>query len=232
MSMEAVILESPTFRRQLAGRTDALDKVKALVLLPDGVHITTRMVADYFEVDEKVVQKVTERHRSELAANGMAVLRGAELQEFKTDMLSVFPAGYPQARSGLALFTRRAVLNVALLLRGSAVARQVRQHVLDVVEAAREPGVAPVRPWKRWNELRWDEYEVVTRDPAAQAWQRKIDGLDPFAEPEEDPIGSVERRLDAQDAVITAMGERVCRYGDDLRALRQELIRSRIRHRK
>ncbi|MFG2824549.1 hypothetical protein ACGFX4_34600 [Kitasatospora sp. NPDC048365] len=230
--MEAVILESPTFRRQLAGRTDALDKVKALALLPDGVHITTRMVADYFEVSEPIVRKVVERHRAELTGNGMAVLRGSELEEFKSDNMSLFPAGYPQARSGLALFTRRAVLNVAMLLRGSTVARQVRQHVLDVVEAAREPRVAPVRPWKRWNELRWDEHEVVTRDPAAEAWQRRIDGLDPFAEPEEDSIGSVERRLDAQDAVITAMGARVCQYGDDLRALRQELIRSRIRHRK
>ncbi|GAA2823023.1 hypothetical protein GCM10010441_54380 [Kitasatospora paracochleata] len=227
MSMEAVILESRSFRRQLCGRTDALDKVKALTLLPDGVHVTTKMVADYFEVPEKTVKKVTERHRTELAANGMAVLRGSDLETFKGDSLSPFPGSYPQARCALTVFTRRAVLNVAMLLRDSDVARRVREHMLDVVEA----GPVRARPWRHWSRLRWDEYETVSRDPAAEAWRRKIDGLDPFEVPDEDRLGSVERRIDAQGAVITALGERVGRLGEELRVVRGELVRSRIRRR-
>jgi len=67
-----------------------------------------------------------QRHREELTANGMRTLRGSELEFFKRDILSLFPESYPQPRSNLTLFTRRAVLNIAMLLRDSEVARQVR----------------------------------------------------------------------------------------------------------
>ena len=43
-------------------------------------------------------------------------------------------SSYPQARSGLGILTRRAVLNVAMLLRDSDVARRVRGYLLDAEE--------------------------------------------------------------------------------------------------
>ncbi|TWE18636.1 hypothetical protein FB465_3720 [Kitasatospora atroaurantiaca] len=82
MNHEAVLLESRTMRGTLVGRTEALDKVKALRLLPDGVHVTTRMVADYFGVHEEAVNSVVRRHREELRESGMALLKGADLQDF------------------------------------------------------------------------------------------------------------------------------------------------------
>jgi hypothetical protein len=43
MSTEVALLESRAMRVEHLGRVDALDKVKALVMLPDGVTFVQRM---------------------------------------------------------------------------------------------------------------------------------------------------------------------------------------------
>ncbi|MFH9038721.1 restriction endonuclease [Streptomyces sp. NPDC017966] len=132
MINESALLESKTLRGSVLDRTDVLDKVKALSLLPDGMHVTTAMVAAYFEVTVEVVRQLTKRHREELEVNGMAVLRGSDLRQFESDNMSLSLASYPQARRSLTIYSRRAVLNVAMLLRDSHVARQVRTYLLDM----------------------------------------------------------------------------------------------------
>lgn len=134
MSMEAALLESRTLRHSLCGRVEVLDKVKALVLLPDGLHVTTRMVADYFEVGERAVNAVIHRHRAELEASGFAVVhRSAKVQVSPGCNVQLSPIGGQR----LALYPRRAVLNIAMLLRDSEVARSVRRHLLDAAERPR-----------------------------------------------------------------------------------------------
>ncbi|MGW5210445.1 restriction endonuclease [Streptomyces sp. NPDC004051] len=135
MIKESVLLESPSLRSSVLDRTNVLDRVKALSLLPDGMHVTTAMVATYFEVADTVVNNLLSRHRQELQSNGMRVLRGSELQNFKELNLSSY--GHPQPRSALAIWSRRAVLNVGMLLRDSEVARQVRVYLLDMEYLAR-----------------------------------------------------------------------------------------------
>ncbi|WP_410537574.1 restriction endonuclease [Streptomyces sp. KL2] len=122
---EEVLLESRTLRESVAEHTGALDKVKVLSVLPDGMHVTTRMVADYFEVGETVIRAVVHDHRDELEANGYRVLTGPELS-----CLKQLCGLHPRTRS-VAVFSRRTVLNVAMLLRDSVVARQVRAYLLD-----------------------------------------------------------------------------------------------------
>ncbi len=279
MSMEAALLESRTLRSGLCERTEVLDEVKALVLLPDGLYVTTRMVADYFEVGEKVIYSLLRRNRAELESNGFTVLKPVDNPENQTFKMKVWqvsgteggdgalcaptppvdhPYGRPQGGgNGVALYSRRAVLNVAMLLRDSEVARRVRSRLLDAVEAAARPVVEPpvvhafrARPWRRWSELRWNEYEAGRRDPAAETWRRRIDGLEPFEpyragefEPvvppyAEEPdfvstaedlpglvsglavsVGSVERRLDGQGVLITAIGERIARQEERLEVM-------------
>ncbi|MFC1227083.1 MULTISPECIES: hypothetical protein [Streptomyces] len=55
MIEESVLLESRTLRSSVLDRTDVLDRVKVLSLLPDGVHVTTAMVAAYFGATIAVV---------------------------------------------------------------------------------------------------------------------------------------------------------------------------------
>lgn len=129
--MDVALLESPTLRRSLCTRVEVLDRVKALVLLPDGLHVTTRMVGDYFEVGERTINSLVQRHRSELVSNGFKVIpRMENVQVSPGFTLKISPNG---GRS-TALYPRRAVLNVAMLLRDSEVARSVCRHLLEAEE--------------------------------------------------------------------------------------------------
>ncbi|OAH11863.1 restriction endonuclease [Streptomyces jeddahensis] len=120
------LLESKTLRDSVLDRTDVLDRVKALSLLPDGMHVTTAMVAAYFQVGTKAIESLVVDHREEMAANGYRVLTGPELTSFKE-------VSQIQSRTrAIAVYSRRAVLNVAMLLRDSEVARQVRTYLLDM----------------------------------------------------------------------------------------------------
>ncbi|MFF7256747.1 hypothetical protein [Streptomyces microflavus] len=141
MPTEVALLESRALRVEQMGRVDILDKVKSLVMLPDGIHVRTEDVARYFEVSTEVVRKVIQRHREEVTENGLKLLRGSELQVFHRDMLSLWKGGegesYPQAATQLTLYTRRTVLNVAMLLRDSDIARCVRTYLLDAEASLR-----------------------------------------------------------------------------------------------
>ncbi|GAA0701732.1 hypothetical protein GCM10010193_65730 [Kitasatospora atroaurantiaca] len=139
MSVEAVLLESPTMRARVAERVEVLDRVRALMLLPDGVHVTTESVAAYFDVSEKAVYSLVVDHRAELTSNGYRVATGSRLASLKE------VCGIQSRARSIALFTRRTVLNVAMLLRDSDIARQVRCHLLDAEQAGRSaPVVQPV----------------------------------------------------------------------------------------
>ncbi|WP_455352984.1 restriction endonuclease [Streptomyces sp. SYSU K217416] len=153
MVHEGVLLESRTLRESVAEQTHVLDKVKALSLLPDGLHVTTQMVATYFEVGEAVIHNMVTDHREELESNGYRLATREELTALKT----VSSVG-SRARNA-ALFSRRAVLNVAMLLRDSIVARQVRTHLLDVEESRRsEPVDNFVHRLAEWLDERIAEY--------------------------------------------------------------------------
>lgn len=137
---ETALLESPTLRSSVLDRTDVLDRVKTLSLLPDGMHVTTAMVATYFEVGLEAIKSLVKDHRTELEANGYGLLTGEELRSFKN------LSGIQSRTRSLALFSRRAVLNIAMLLRDSEVARQVRVYLLDMEYLARtQPVENPVR---------------------------------------------------------------------------------------
>jgi hypothetical protein len=69
-------------------------------------------------------------HRDELEANGYRVLAGEQLDSFKE-----FGSVGKRAAS-MAVFPKRAVLNVGMLLRDSEVAKQVRGYLLNVEESA------------------------------------------------------------------------------------------------
>ncbi|MFJ2568894.1 hypothetical protein ACIOYT_00540 [Streptomyces halstedii] len=132
---ELVFTESRTMRAQTIGRVDVLEKVKALALLPDGAHATTDMVATYYEVPDSTLRSLIHANRAELEGNGYRSLTGAELAEFASPFGGLANLGLsPKARS-LAVFSRRAILNVGMLLTESPVARQVRMYLLEVERA-------------------------------------------------------------------------------------------------
>ncbi|MFE2326586.1 restriction endonuclease [Streptomyces sp. NPDC059385] len=144
---ESVLLESRTMRTSVLERTDVLDKVKTLSLLPDGLHVTTAMVAAYYEVAIQAMDSLVFDHRDELAANGYRVLTGTELTSFKE------VSGLNTRAAAIALWSRRAVLNVGMLLRDSEVARQVRTYLLDAEYEVRTRPVDNLIHRVSWDEL-------------------------------------------------------------------------------
>lgn len=128
---ELALIESQALRAEHAGRVDVLDKVKALSLLPDGVHATTEMVANYYEVTPEAIDQIVKRNRAELSGNGYKVMPRAEFESVIGDTLELSP----QTRR-VAVFSRRAILNVGQILTESQVAKDVRAYLLNVEEIA------------------------------------------------------------------------------------------------
>lgn len=128
---EIVLIESQAMRAEVATRTDVLDKVKTLALLPDDMHVTTEMVATYYGVSTATVDTLVRRHREEFASNGLRTLRGDELQRFKLSSSDLHNEDHWNRVSVLTLFTRCTVQNVGMLLVDSEVARAVRRELLD-----------------------------------------------------------------------------------------------------
>jgi hypothetical protein len=218
----------------VAHRIDALDKVKILTLLPDGTYVTTRIVAAYFEVGDHAINSLIQRHRAELESNGFRILKGVDMSRFVDfNLKSTQVSG-----RGIAIYDRRAVLDVAMLLRDSEVARQVRAYLLDVEERVvhrpvddPQPRPYGMPPGRRLGPgPHWDEYEVTSRDPDAEAWRRVIDREVPPPPPPGESgttpacwAESFDRRLDSAGRVWAALSLKVDGLSDDVRDLRQDL---------
>ncbi|RAG80926.1 hypothetical protein DN069_35455 [Streptacidiphilus pinicola] len=136
---------------------------------------------------------------------------------------------------GIAIYDRRAILNVAMLLRDSDVARRVRTHLLDAEERvvhrpADEPQPRPygMPPGRRLGPgPHWDEYEVTSRNPAFEAWRRVIDHEVPYPPTSgEDQAGWAEgfdRRLDSVGRVCSALNDKFDGLADDVRDVRHDV---------
>lgn len=121
-------------RDRLIDRTDVLDKVGVLRTLPDDLHVTTNMVADFYEVSREAIYSVVHRNREEFDDDGYEVVSRGEFE-------ATFNLKVPSSASTVALFPRRAVLRIGMLLRGSPIARQVRDYLLDVEQTASAPAL-------------------------------------------------------------------------------------------
>lgn len=107
------------------------ERVKALgaFLLPKDFGVTTEQVANYFEVGEECINSLVKDNRTELLSNGLVVNEGKQLKSLK-DTCQI------QSRAkALTTFSRRAILNVAMLLRDSPVAKTIRLVLLDATES-------------------------------------------------------------------------------------------------
>lgn len=133
------IIDNKELREELSGRINVLEKVKNVLLIPETEYATTALVADYYEVNIEAVQKIVIRNRDELQEDGLKMLKGKEIMDnLGVDMLSI-----PRDRGcykvdnikiwygNNTLFPRRAILRVGMLLRDSAVAREVRTQLLN-----------------------------------------------------------------------------------------------------
>lgn len=215
MYSESVLLESRSLRSGMTHHVEILDKVKALALAPDGVHATTRDVADYFEVSESTVHNLVSRHREELEGNDLRVLQGVDLRTFATLNVRVSiedAESYPQGQRRLAVYSRRTVLNVAMLLRDSEVARRVRAYLLDVeaTGAGREPAPASTTL----------EPRVANLEAAVQDIGASFRELGPVIHRMSVRLERVDRRMVNTEKLVCEMSRRMADMGEDRPAMR------------
>ena len=123
-------------RQNILNNGVALPRIQeALEIRPlefDGRYVLTKqMVADYYEVDERTIERFLEANKEELEHNGYFLCKGNYLKEFKLQYVREidFPNKMPQ----LGVFDFRSFLNLGMLLTTSVKAKQVRSLMLDIV---------------------------------------------------------------------------------------------------
>lgn len=136
------IIDNKELRDQLTARTEVLNKVKKLFLIPNMDVMTIKQVAKYFEVDTKVIDKVYRRNKNEIDLDGTTIKKQID---FDSDNLSESKRGSKTfdfgnnniveiSNFGTRCFSKRAILRIAMLLRDSEVAQEVRTQLLNVFE--------------------------------------------------------------------------------------------------
>lgn len=123
------LLESRSLREQYVDKVDVLNEVKELTMLPDNIHASTDIAAEYYEVSKVTLSYVIKVHNDELTSVGMTILKGDKLKRYKE--IHILEEKYRRVNS-LTLLPRQAVLRLGMLLRDSEVAKAVRFHLLNV----------------------------------------------------------------------------------------------------
>ena len=145
------IVDSKELREQYIGRVEVLDKVKALFLIPQMEMLTTRQVAEYYEVPIETVKAITRQHKDELGSDGMTMVKLRDFGEKLSRVLHTFQTGRGTTtielnngvtllipNGGIYCFPKRAILRFGMLLRDSEIAKEVRTQLLNVVEKVEE----------------------------------------------------------------------------------------------
>ena len=84
---ELELVENKDLRVAKLDRIEVLDRVGGLILLPNVDVATTKQLANYFGVELATLKKCVERNSTELKSNGMEVLKGVKLKEFKGEIV-------------------------------------------------------------------------------------------------------------------------------------------------
>ncbi len=99
----------------------------------DQVLFTTKMVAEFYGVDERTIKRYIQEYGDELRANGYFLSQGNSLKEIRLHF--VRDINVPNKVRKLGVFTFRAFLNIGMLLTESERAKQLRTRILDIVIA-------------------------------------------------------------------------------------------------
>lgn len=94
-------------------------------------YLTKQMVADFYEVDIRTIERYIETNKEELERNGYFLCKGKRLKEFKLQFVPDINVGHKTV--SLSLFDFRAFLNIGMLLAESEKAKRVRSLILDIV---------------------------------------------------------------------------------------------------
>jgi hypothetical protein len=130
-------LTTSTIERQnVLNNKYALEAIRTNLDVPGALfegeyRFTKKMVADFYEVDERTIERYIERENNELSANGYILCKGKQLKEFKLQF--AHDINVVSKTTQLGLFNFRSFLNIGMLLTESEKAKEIRSAILDIV---------------------------------------------------------------------------------------------------
>lgn len=108
------------------------------IFFENKLYLTKSMIAQFFEVDIRTIERYVSDNIEELSKNGYEIIKGKKLKEF-LKILSHFDApdinvgSISSKISQLAIFQFKSFLNIAMLLTESEKAKILRQIMLDTI---------------------------------------------------------------------------------------------------
>ena len=142
--LERDILDNANVRKDLLNNNKSLiviEEYKHIETIKDKVdYLTTQQVADYFNIEYNTLKLLISRHKEELIENGLLLLSGTQSREF-LGSYSMYPHNIKggfiidnfKFNNKLNYFVdKRCLLNIAMLLTESEVAKGIRSKLLDI----------------------------------------------------------------------------------------------------
>lgn len=140
---ELIYTESKTLRNEAinTANIDFLDKLKAVQYLTDDMVVSIDQIANYYDASRDSIATIIKRNRDEFEEDGMLVLKGDDLKDFKELLKSSNELYYEDvvnARKGFTILTKRSLLRVGLIMTGNLMATKIRNYLLNLTEVATE----------------------------------------------------------------------------------------------
>jgi len=134
--MDKDLTTSSIERQNVLNNTYALKNIQIYVGLPsiefeNEYWLTKQMVSEFFEVEERTIERYLEKYSDELKHNGYVLMKGKRLKELKLQFAPVINVGSKTTQLGL--FNFRSFLNLSMLMVESEKARLLRSKMLDIV---------------------------------------------------------------------------------------------------
>lgn len=138
---EQALTESKSLRDEAinnGGSFDFLDKLKAIQFLQKDMILSLDQIANYYDVSKKSVETIVSRNRDEFEEDGMKVLTGDDLKEFKTlvNAPSNEGASINTRLNSLTILSKRSLLRVGLIMTNNAMASKIRNYLLNLEEVS------------------------------------------------------------------------------------------------
>ena len=108
-------------------RLDVLDKVKELVMLKGTEYMTLEQVSNYYNVPKHTIETIKSRNKEELESNGMKLYSRNDIKNLIGQKDAKLEITIPNR--GMILFSKRAILNIALLLKDNVIADKIKQEL-------------------------------------------------------------------------------------------------------
>ncbi|MEI6767286.1 MAG: DNA-binding protein [Bacteroidota bacterium] len=123
-------------RQNILNNRYAMERIQEYIGLPGMVFenefkFTKKMMAEFFEIEERTIDRYLDEFQEELKHNGYVLIKGNRLKALKLQFAHVINVGSKTTQLGL--FNFKALLNLSMLLRESEKARHLRSKILDIV---------------------------------------------------------------------------------------------------